>query len=414
MWQDDSFTSRIRDFKASITAHSQTIKSEPAARPLPKNHSRAPPSVATRRSSLILSDTQTRSFTSPSLSILSASTVSQTYSVLSVCLAKSTMDKYGSGLAAFQTFCDSEQVPQASRLPADEFLLCAFAASKAGSMVRSTVQNLISAVRAWHIVNGAPWNGGLRLAYIMNGIEALAPSGKPPRAPVTHRMLELVCTEVDISSNEGLCVRAAAATAFWCQLRLGEIFATSRAVSDQTNIPSRDDLSYDLDAAGSMQLRLPWTKTKRHKGETIIVTRQCGSTDPISALHHHIQSNRPSAFEPLFSFRTPNGSLSCLTKKRFLSICNKIWSSHGLPHTTGHSFRIGGTTELLMGGVDPDVVKTMGRWSSDAFLRYWRALEVVVPLHAERLRAPSTQQRPKALKSAITKKRVRFADARIP
>ncbi|KIK74200.1 hypothetical protein PAXRUDRAFT_176435 [Paxillus rubicundulus Ve08.2h10] len=33
----------------------------------------------------------------------------------------------------------------------------------------------------------------------------------------------------------------------------------------------------------------------------------------------------------------------------------------------GHSFQIGGTTELLVTGVPPDVIKVLGWWSSDAF-----------------------------------------------
>jgi hypothetical protein len=48
-----------------------------------------------------------------------------------------------------------------------------------------------------------------------------------------------------------------------------------------------------------------------------------------------------------------------------LQCCNEIWGAAGYPHTTGHSFRIGGTTELLLPGVTVDVVKAMGRWSSD-------------------------------------------------
>ncbi|TFK16572.1 hypothetical protein FA15DRAFT_548136, partial [Coprinopsis marcescibilis] len=60
-----------------------------------------------------------------------------------------------------------------------------------------------------------------------------------------------------------------------------------------------------------------------------------------------------------------------LTKAHFLERCNQIWTGLGYLRITGHSFRIGGTTELLLAGVPPDVVKAMGRWSSDSFLKYW-------------------------------------------
>jgi hypothetical protein len=68
-----------------------------------------------------------------------------------------------------------------------------------------------------------------------------------------------------------------------------------------------------------------------------------------------------------------------------LKRCNNIWSRYGLPTFTGHCFRIGGTTILLLRGVSPYIVKRMGRWSSDAFLKYWRSLEILAPLHAELL-----------------------------
>ncbi|KAG2145616.1 hypothetical protein BD769DRAFT_1416683 [Suillus cothurnatus] len=45
----------------------------------------------------------------------------------------------------------------------------------------------------------------------------------------------------------------------------------------------------------------------------------------------------------------------------------------GLATSSGHSFRIGRTTEFLLSGVPPDIVKALGRWSFDSFLCYWRS-----------------------------------------
>ena len=60
--------------------------------------------------------------------------------------------------------------------------------------------------------------------------------------------------------------------------------------------------------------------------------------------------------------------------------CNEIWQQAGLTTLTGHSFRIGGTTFLLTHGVDPWIVMKQGRWSSKAFLLYWRNIEEILPL----------------------------------
>ncbi|KAF6744316.1 hypothetical protein DFP72DRAFT_1052206 [Ephemerocybe angulata] len=50
-----------------------------------------------------------------------------------------------------------------------------------------------------------------------------------------------------------------------------------------------------------------------------------------------------------------------MTKSKFLDRCNDIWTSAGLEELDGHAFRIGGSTELLLGGVPPHVVAMVGR-----------------------------------------------------
>ncbi|KAE9389703.1 hypothetical protein BT96DRAFT_834533, partial [Gymnopus androsaceus JB14] len=83
----------------------------------------------------------------------------------------------------------------------------------------------------------------------------------------------------------------------------------------------------------------------------------------------------------LLGYRDDSGELKVLTKSVFLKRCNQIWSEHGIPHMTGHCFRIGGTTHYLIQGIAPNIVKMLGRWKSDAFLKYWRDLESLASIH---------------------------------
>jgi hypothetical protein len=57
----------------------------------------------------------------------------------------------------------------------------------------------------------------------------------------------------------------------------------------------------------------------------------------------------------LFAYRYQEQHCS-LTKNAFLKKCNLIWHNAGYPRMMGHSFRIGGTTELLVAGVHPGIV----------------------------------------------------------
>ncbi|KAF6755572.1 hypothetical protein DFP72DRAFT_1045368 [Ephemerocybe angulata] len=67
-----------------------------------------------------------------------------------------------------------------------------------------------------------------------------------------------------------------------------------------------------------------------------------------------------------------------MTKSKFLDRCNDIWTSAGLEELDGHAFRIGGSTELLLGGVPPHVVAMVGRWKSLTFLKYWRNVSEII------------------------------------
>ncbi|KIK96654.1 hypothetical protein PAXRUDRAFT_76958, partial [Paxillus rubicundulus Ve08.2h10] len=64
----------------------------------------------------------------------------------------------------------------------------------------------------------------------------------------------------------------------------------------------------------------------------------------------------------------------------FMFRCNDIWVSTGSPSMPGHALHIGGATELLLQGINPDIVATQGRWKSQAFLEYWRRIESILPL----------------------------------
>ena len=168
---------------------------------------------------------------------------------------------------------------------------------------------------------------------------------------------------------------------FLTYIRLGElifnsIFDPLSNVSRSTNIKcgiASNGLKY-------MNFHLPHTKTKAH-GEDVNITDSTCPCSPISAFEHHLLSNSdiPSN-APLFAYETGNGTWSPLKRSWFLRRCNKIWEKDGLSAAKGHGFRIGGTTHLLLLGVDPWIVMVQGRWSSQAFLTYWRRCEEVLSL----------------------------------
>ncbi|KAG1781296.1 hypothetical protein EV702DRAFT_1193475 [Suillus placidus] len=262
---------------------------------------------------------------------LSALAHNRIHQALDAAWADSTLRKYRSVIWSFLLFCELEHIPPIARCPASEVLLCAFASSRMGNLAGDSVRNHMSALKAWHAYHNAPWHGSSRLHFVLNGVSNLAPSSssRPPRPPVTRSMLLVLAKHLDLSVSLDACCLAAACVAMWGQLRLGEILSSWEKSFHGPLVACRSNLSAAFNANGSRKLFLPFTK--------------------------------------------------------FISRCNSIWSAAGIPTASGHSFRIGGTTELLLSGVPPDVVKALGRWSSDAFLRYWRKLDLLAPRHIENL-----------------------------
>jgi len=63
-----------------------------------------------------------------------------------------------------------------------------------------------------------------------------------------------------------------------------------------------------------------------------------------------------------------------LTKGHFTAKVREALKAVGLPEDNfaGHSFRIGAATAAASVGIEDSVIRTMGRWSSSAFLVYIR------------------------------------------
>lgn len=288
-------------------------------------------------------------------------------------------------LNRFLEFCNNNSVPQEDRFPASELLLCAFIAS-CTNRAPSTVKNYISGIRAFHITKGLPWHGSTRLQYVRDGVvnfSGTAVNSKPPRPPVTRDMLQALYNNLDRTSPQDICILACASVAFWGQARLGELLLESALpVPNPLPVPSPSDVRSNTMA--SITMTLPHTKVKKWTGEEITLTQQLDASNPVQALDLHLSINKLPPHLPLFSFRV-GLETRVLTKQHFLSACNNIWSKSGLPRYTGHSFRIGGTTALLLAGVQPSLVKEMGRWASDAYKLYWRDFHTLIPLNAQNL-----------------------------
>src|ERR1700722_12702289 len=307
------------------------------------------------------------------------------FEVMSLSLDAATRSGYGSGLLRFTQFCDNHAISESSRMPASETLLVLFAADAAGQVSASTLNTWLAGLHFWHIINGATWYGGGRVTQIKKGVRKLTPitSKRRKRPPVTIEQLYALRNGLDLTNSFDVSVWAVACIAFWSCCRLGELLIPSPNTFDAVKHVARNT-TLSLSSVNDTHyasLHIPWTKTTGVDGAIISITSRKDPSCPLVALKHHLRCNMDvPAAAPFFSYRTNTGSWSPMTRTWFLTRCNQIWAAAGLPEMSGHSFRIGGATHLLLSGVSPDIVAVQGRWLSRAFLEYWRRIESFLPL----------------------------------
>ncbi|EPS96028.1 hypothetical protein FOMPIDRAFT_1131305 [Fomitopsis schrenkii] len=126
----------------------------------------------------------------------------------------------------------------------------------------------------------------------------------------------------------------------------------------------------DRDGRSVWVITIPRTKTSS-TGEDLSFATQVDVVDPVTALMNHLTVNDPPRNGPLFTYSVRDNPRP-LTKHAFCKRVSRAAAEAKVNALKGHSLRIGGTLEYLLRGVPFEVVKTMGRWKSDAFQTYLR------------------------------------------
>ncbi|EIN14054.1 DNA breaking-rejoining enzyme [Punctularia strigosozonata HHB-11173 SS5] len=307
------------------------------------------------------------------------------FRIATAALDKDTRESYAAGLLRYAQFCDARGVSEALRIPAPPILITAFVSHSLGLVSGSCVRGWLAGLRAWHGIMGAPWCGDDMLVGMSR--TAAKKEGRihtrQPRPPATLAHLSCLYAALTLSDPLDAAIWAAVTSAFWGCRRLGELLPTSQPELDPMYHPMCTTLLQDMKNLGdgykAMFYRVPWTKTTREEGASVILVAQDSELCAIKAMCTHMMVNVGAApNEHLFAYKSPDGTFLPLTKTRLLTRCNEIWSKARLRTLSGHCFRIGGTTHWLLQGAPTEIVAAIGGWTSLAFLLYWRKVEDII------------------------------------
>ncbi|KAF8589070.1 hypothetical protein K439DRAFT_1645245 [Ramaria rubella] len=260
---------------------------------------------------------------------------------------KKNRGNWGTGILCFNQYCDSIGVPEEGHMPAPEFLLCLFVANYGASSVTNDCIN----------INDTPWFGNKALSLTVKGTSRLVPEEchRPSCPPVSIKHIKCLHSHLDLSNTFDASVFAIATITFYSCCCLGKLTIPSHhAFNPHFHATCDCKISQGVAHHGRSftTVHIPWSKT---------------------------QQSRASHTMPLFAWHAASGTWEPMMKEWFMNRCNNIFHEQGLQVMDSHSFHIEGTTWLLLLGVDPWIIKVIGRWSSAAFLIYWHKIEHILP-----------------------------------
>ena len=304
-------------------------------------------------------------------------------SLMNASLARSTWAKYSSALNVFS--CFEAHKRKVSTWPLSlpvcrAFVIWCFGVRK---LAPSSIKSYLSAIKFIHNLRGFPSEHittDFFLAQLLKGANHISmgiPS-KNTRRVVTFPLLLSLSTRIANTDWDPVTRQvywAAATTAFFGSLRLGEILATQESNHSPLSDLTWEDVRASSDTSILIRLKQP---KSGEKVEYVDLFRFEGyNCCPVLAFKNLREKQiAAGTYDPSFPvFRFQNGKN--LTMRQFNSTLKFLLSDicvAGESSITCHSFRAGipSTLSLFPDLATQDLIKGWGRWASDCYQRYTR------------------------------------------
>ncbi|XP_069109055.1 uncharacterized protein [Argopecten irradians] len=302
-------------------------------------------------------------------------------------LSRSTQATYQSGLNCFLTFVLMQGIgfPKNFLPQINEDLLILFVThcQRTLHLKYETIKLYLAGVRFHYIKQkfGDPTANTLRLAYILRAIKRSQVNIASKRLPITFSVLSKMCNAIAFHGMfepfTDLMLLCIFKTAFYGFLRCGEF--TCKSLWDSNFIRLCDvHVSPDL-SCFTLSLRL--SKTDPFGKGVDINVFENDLLNPVSTMHRYLMLRNSSDADPSSPlFLDQVHSSRPLMRHTFIGHLKECLTRVGLDNGSfnGHSFRIGASTSAAAAGVEDHVIQTLGRWSSDCFIRYIRTEPVTI------------------------------------
>ena len=266
------------------------------------------------------------------------------------------------------SFCSEQGIPL---LPASELTLRYFCTYLSKKVSYQTIKVYLAGIRLLHLEHGLadPTRDAPLLTYLCTGIRRSCSKKARTRQPITIPLLHSIKRQLSNSSltaQDKLLYWAAFTLAFYGFLRASEYsYPTKRKYRNSSHL-LLNDVTINKH---SISVHLKRSKTDRFgKSATVLIGATGSSTCPVRAMQKFLVSRRCQSPGPLF--RLSNGHL--LTRSSISTMTKSLLRAADVDpgSYSSHSYRIGAATAAADAGLPDHLIKTLGRWRSNAYQTY--------------------------------------------
>lgn len=286
-------------------------------------------------------------------------------------LSPATTKVYKAGTNQYSRFCHKYHI---TPFPTTELTLCYFAAHLSKEVQFPTVRVYLAAVRSKQLDMGwpDPLRGTQQLNRLLQGLsrDSVTRTRLPISPAILDKLLQTVLEDHSMKKHDRFLYASVISIAYFGCLRAGELcYPSSRHFSTEKHLTLNDLQIVD----STIELTIKQSKTDQQgKGFKVVIGQSNQMTCPVKLTTKFLQYRcHAQKTDALFRYR--DGSL--LTRPKLQKMLRNALSANKLPPEMfgTHSLRIGSATAAAEAGIPTDIIKAMGRWSSDCYRRYTRA-----------------------------------------
>ena len=234
-----------------------------------------------------------------------------------------------------------------------------------------SILNYLSGVRTLHILLDLPTHefDHVLVRLTLKGLHRCNKFVHKPAPPVTLEILDKIYNTLDLSKEDDCIFWAVTLVGFFLLLRKCNLVPDTAGQFNPDKQIKRSDLQVESD---HIKVTLRWTKNHQFNNEALVFalpviedSNLCPVTAVLRVLYMVAGSGQESIFKrsngSTYSYRNLQAKLSLVSDQ--IGLSQKL---------TSHSLRAGGATAAFLAGVPSEIIKILGHWKSDVYLKYLR------------------------------------------